>query len=118
MPANLITRNRLQSGLATLLLITECAVRGGTLHTVRYAAAQGRPIFVPPDAGGEEDEGTRLLRNTPARQLPGLLPALGEERAVCERLGSQPLAQPLDPQHLDATLAAARASLPPRQLSF
>lgn len=120
LPANLITRNRLQSGLATLLLITECAARSGTLHTARYAAAQGRPIFVPPHPGSGEGEGTRLLRNAPARELPGLLPAFSEQRALCQRLGSEPLARSLDLDHLDVALAEARAraDLAPTQLSF
>jgi DNA processing protein len=116
LPANLITRNRLQSGLATLVLITDCAARSGTLHTARYAAAQGRPIFVPPAAGPGESEGTRLLRDTPARELPGLLPAFAKERALCDRLGSAPLARPLE---IAARAApSARAALAPRQLSF
>jgi DNA processing protein len=118
MPASLITRNRLQSGLAALLLITECEARGGSIHTARYAAAQGRPIFVPADPGA--GEGTRLLRDAPARELPNLLPVFGEQRALCERLGSEPLAQPLDLGHLDAALAKAssRADPAPTQLSF
>jgi DNA processing protein len=120
LPANLITRNRLQSGLADLLLIIECEARSGSLHTARYAAAQGRPIFVPPDTASGGGEGTRLLRNAPASELPDVLPAFAEQRALCERLGPQPLAQPLDLDHLDAALATAGARTGPAftQLSF
>lgn len=119
LPANQITRNRLQSGLAGFVLITDCAVRSGTMHTARYSAAQGHPVFVPV-AGPAESEGTRLLRETPARELPDRSPAFARERALCERLGDAPLALPLKLARLDAALAEA-ASPPeeaPTQLTF
>lgn len=115
-PANLITRNRLQSGLAAFLLIGECDARSGTMHTACYAGAQGRPLFVPAAPGDAEREGTRLLRRLPARELPDRLPAFARERALCDRLGSAPLARPLELDGLDAALAAASVS--PAQLSF
>jgi DNA processing protein len=121
LPANLIVRNRLQSGLAALLLITECGSRSGTMYTARYAAAQARPIFAPADPPeGSGAEGTRLLLRTPAHQLPDLLPAFRQDRALSERLGSAPLAQPLDPDRIGAALAAASsgAAPAPSQLSF
>ena len=37
-------RDRLQSGLSDAVLVIETAVRGGTMHTVRFAREQGRPI--------------------------------------------------------------------------
>jgi DNA processing protein len=121
LPAHLITRNRLQSGLASFVLITDCAARSGTMHTARYAAAQGRPVFVAPPRPAES-EGTRLLRETPARELPDRAPAFARERALCERLGSAPLARPLELAALDAALALAEADARPdaaqSQLSF
>jgi DNA processing protein len=59
----LVARNRLISGMAAAVLIVECELGSGTMHTARFAAEQGRPIFVPPPGRiGEEGEGMRLLR--------------------------------------------------------
>ena len=59
----LVARNRLISGIAAAVLIIECELGSGTLHTVRFAAEQGRPIFVPPPTQGDrEGEGVRLVR--------------------------------------------------------
>ena len=37
-------RDRLQSGLSDAVLVIESDVEGGTMHTVRFAHAQGRPV--------------------------------------------------------------------------
>lgn len=43
-----IERNRLVSGLADVLLITEAGERSGTLHTANFALEQGRTVMVVP----------------------------------------------------------------------
>lgn len=43
-----LERNRLVSGLADAVLITEAAARSGTLNTAAHALAQGREVFVVP----------------------------------------------------------------------
>ena len=43
-----LTRNRLVSGLADAILITEAAARSGTLNPAAHALAQGREVFVVP----------------------------------------------------------------------
>lgn len=45
---NFIARNRIVSGLADVLLITEAAVNSGTLHTARFALEQGKTVMVVP----------------------------------------------------------------------
>lgn len=45
---NFIERNRLVSGLADAVLITEAAEGSGTLHTARFAKQQCRPVLAVP----------------------------------------------------------------------
>lgn len=45
---NFIARNRIVSGLADILLITEAAINSGTLHTARFALEQGKTVMVVP----------------------------------------------------------------------
>jgi DNA processing protein len=43
----LVSRNRLQAALGTALLMVQCGIPSGTLHTVRFARNLGRLIAVP-----------------------------------------------------------------------
>ncbi len=45
---NFIARNRIVSGLADGLLITEAAANSGTLHTVRFALEQAKTVMAVP----------------------------------------------------------------------
>lgn len=45
---NFIARNRIVSGLADVLLITEAAVNSGTMHTARFALEQGKTVMAVP----------------------------------------------------------------------
>lgn len=47
-PSNFIARNRLVSGLAQAVLITEAAQNSGTLHTARFALEQGKTVMAVP----------------------------------------------------------------------
>lgn len=41
----LVARNRIISGLANQVVLVESQLGGGTMHALRFAKAQGRPIF-------------------------------------------------------------------------
>ena len=59
----LVARDRLQAALSTELLVIECGVQSGTMHTVRFAERYHRPIFaLPPHTDRLPSlEGNRLL---------------------------------------------------------
>lgn len=92
----LVARNRLQSGLGLALLVGQTGVRGGTLHTVRFAAEQGRPVFCPvPREDAEENAGLAALLEAPAAELPALLPAWSSSQRLATRIGQEPLGRPV-----------------------
>lgn len=90
----LVARNRLQSALSLALLVGQTGTKGGTLHTVRFAAEQGRPVFCPqPHQPHPASAGLYALLDRPANELPRLLPAWDKYQRLADRLGSRPLAQ-------------------------
>jgi DNA processing protein len=59
---NFIARNRLVAGLADGLLITEAALKSGSLHTARFALEQGKDVMaVPGNITSPISEGTNNL---------------------------------------------------------
>lgn len=111
-PRNLIARDRLQSGLAAAVVVAQTGVKGGTMHTVRFAAEQGRPLFCPvPHGENGKSEGLLLLLERPGRDLCELLPAWQQARSLCLRLGAQPVARPIERQRLDQLLDALELAL-------
>jgi DNA processing protein len=59
---NFIARNRLMSGLADVVLITEAAEKSGSLHTANFAIKQGRDVLaVPGNIYAEGSVGTNNL---------------------------------------------------------
>lgn len=104
-PRTLVARNRLQSGLSKALLVGQTGVEGGTMHTVRFAAQQGRPIFCPvPHSVSDKSAGLDALLNRPAQELPEVLPAWKSHRTLAERLGEEPLAKPVTPDTVGSWL--------------
>jgi DNA processing protein len=92
--SHFVARDRLQSALATAVVVAQTAIEGGTMHTVRYAAAQGRPVYCArPLSEQEQSAGVSVLLDTPARMLCERLPAWADAQRLCMRLGSQPLAR-------------------------
>ena len=59
----LIARNRLQAALCSALLVIECGLKSGTMHTVRFAERYHRPIYALPSHGRDLPslEGNKLL---------------------------------------------------------
>lgn len=101
----LVARNRLQAALADGLLVSQTGIKGGTMHTVRFAAEQGRPIWCPvPAAPSEKTAGLIALLQTPASALPSLLPAWEGHERLAARLGPSPLARPAMPEAISSWL--------------
>lgn len=78
---NFIARNRLVSGLADALLITEATEKSGTLHTARFALEQGRDVLaVPGNITNPNSVGTNnLIKSgaTPVTSIDDILFVLG-----------------------------------------
>lgn len=80
-PSNFIARNRLVSGLANVLLITEAAKNSGTIHTAGFALDQGRTVMaVPGNINSPGSEGcNNLIKSgaTPVTSVSDIFFALG-----------------------------------------
>jgi len=76
-----VERNRLVSGLAHALLVTEAAEKSGTLHTANFALDQGREVLaVPGNITSPLSKGTNNLIKTgatPVTSAQDILHALG-----------------------------------------
>lgn len=104
-PRNLINRDRLQSGMSAAVLICQTGIKGGTLHTARFAAEQKRPIFCPePHGENGKSEGLRVLLEQPAGKLDKVLPAWRAHARLTARLGERPIARPVRRDGTDAFL--------------
>lgn len=110
--ASFVRRNRIQTGLSVAVVVTQTGVVGGTMHTVRHAAAQGRPVFcAEPHTDNEKSRGLRVLLETPANRLWEKLPAWKDAESLCRRLGNEPLARPITKNNLDQVLDALRQAI-------
>ncbi|WP_196223218.1 DNA-processing protein DprA [Roseibium sp. RKSG952] len=63
--ATLIKRNRLITGLSVATFVMQAARKSGTMHSVRYATHQGKPIYVPGIPG--------KFQSDPLNEVPRLL---------------------------------------------
>lgn len=67
---NFIARNRIVSGLADILIITEASLKSGTLHTAKFALEQGKTVMaVPGNITSPNSEGTNNLIKSGALPL-------------------------------------------------
>jgi len=87
--SNFVARNRIVSGLADAVLITEAAEKSGTLHTAEFALEQGREVLaVPGNITSPTSVGTNNLIKagaTPATCANDILRALGLEPEAGKR---------------------------------
>lgn len=78
---NFVARNRIVSGLADGLLITEASERSGTMHTANFALEQGKTVMaVPGNITSPTSAGTNNLIKTgavPITNVDDVLHALG-----------------------------------------
>lgn len=78
---NFVERNRLMSGLADAVLVTEAATKSGTLHTAEFAHEQGREVLaVPGNITSKLSQGTnQLIKDgaAPITSYSDILDAMG-----------------------------------------
>lgn len=86
-PRNLIARDRLQSGMSAATIVMQTDLIGGTMHTVRFAVMQNRPLVAPLPQGthAKEPKSRGILALT---QLTGtnLVSLINTSPAYAERL--------------------------------
>lgn len=112
----LVARDRIQAGLSCAVVICQCEVGSGAMHTARFALVQRRPLVVarpaPSEAALPASSGNLALCD-PAGCEPALLGATG--RVAAALAGRRPMADVVvtargELPGLWAGLAAARAS--------
>ena len=76
----LVARNRLQSASSSSLVVAQCGIPSGTLHTVRFAVSQGRRLVVPrprPPWSQEPQSAGNMALTDPAGCDPQVIGATG-----------------------------------------
>ena len=101
LPRNLVSRDRLQSGMSAATIVMQTDLIGGTMHTVRFALLQGRPLIapVPQEAHADEPKSRGILALT-QRTGTELVRLVGASGAYAEHLtkkfADRSVALPLD----------------------
>jgi DNA processing protein len=85
----LVARNRLQSAAARTVVVAQCGIPSGTLHTARFAIQQGRRLVVPRPSGRwchEKESAGNMALTDPSGCSPAVLQASGAlNRAIASR---------------------------------
>ena len=100
-PRNLVSRDRIQSGMSVGTVVMQTDVKGGSMHTVRFTLLQGRRLFAPVPNGQHSEEpksqGILALTRKSGADLSRLLDAQGEYRDLLQSLyHDRPPAVPLN----------------------
>jgi DNA protecting protein DprA len=98
-----VDRDRLQSALSRAVFVCQTGRSGGTMHTTRFAAEQGRHIYCPvlPAKMSEADEGIKLLLRSPGKDLPHLTPEWAKGHWNRGQLTNRPVAAEFTIHSLD-----------------
>lgn len=87
---NFVARNRIVAGMSAAVLITEAALKSGSLHTARFALEQGIDVLaVPGNITSPTSEGTNnLIKSgaTPITSAEDVLHALGLQPQKLEEI--------------------------------
>jgi DNA processing protein len=87
---NFVARNRIIAGLADATLVTEAALKSGSLHTARFALNAGRDVLsVPGNITSPTSEGTNnLIKHgaTPVTSVDDVLFSLGIDRSATKAI--------------------------------
>ncbi len=90
---SLVARDRIQSGLSLAVVICQCEISSGAMHTARFAAVQGRLLVVArpkgPEAAVNASSGNLVLTD-PDGCDPALLSASGKAAELIR--GRRPMA--------------------------
>lgn len=68
-PYDFIRRNRIVTGLADAVVVAQADLSSGSMHSARFALAQGRPLYVLPHRAGESDGTNELLAAGKAKAI-------------------------------------------------
>lgn len=132
LPRHLVARDRLQSGMSAATIVMQTDLIGGTMHTVRYAVLQGRPLIAPLPQGVHANEpksrGTLALTQQLGPELSRLIGARGTyaehltkkfaERPVASSLTSRDSYAPLLDVLEEMVTDNAAHGAPARQLAL
>jgi DNA processing protein len=84
----LVARDRLQSGLCLAVVLCQCEVSSGAMHTARFAAVQGRLLAVARPGGGHAAMAAcsgNLALTDPAGCDPAMVSASGRTAELVRR---------------------------------
>lgn len=103
-PYHFILRDRIQSGLADVVIVCSSELKGGAMHTARFAIDQGRPVFVPNAGSRVVGDGAQALLDSSIGDLRELAPAFksrkkpadGSEREREEAPAAKPISSDPD----------------------
>jgi DNA processing protein len=107
-PYYFLERNRLVSGLADAIIITEAAIRSGTLNTAAHALEQGKEIFVVPgNITSPLSAGCNALLKQGARVATSYQDVL---EVIAPSIESAQMVLPLGQNELETTIIALIAN--------